>query len=145
MKIYKRENYLKKIRGFYHDSETIKVITGIRRCGKSYLLEMIKNELIESGIKQTNIIDIQLDKRPYKKIKTSKNLGYLGKNNHVKKYFALFIIKLYRLLIATTSLGLILLGWPGSITIFFAILFPPIINYDKSLFLLLFFILKEFT
>ena len=44
-KIYKRENYLKKIRGFYNDSETIKVITGIRRCGKSYLLESIINEL----------------------------------------------------------------------------------------------------
>ena len=38
-KIYKREEYLKKIRGFYDDTEMIKVITGIRRCGKSTLLE----------------------------------------------------------------------------------------------------------
>ena len=37
-KIYKREGYLNKIRGFYHDT-MIKVITGIRRCGKSYLLK----------------------------------------------------------------------------------------------------------
>lgn len=43
MKVFNRENYLEKIRGFYDDAETIKVITGIRRCGKSYLLEMIKN------------------------------------------------------------------------------------------------------
>ena len=34
----KRENYLKKIRPFY-DQDLIKVITGIRRCGKSYLLD----------------------------------------------------------------------------------------------------------
>ena len=35
-KLYKREDYLNKIRGFYDDT-MIKVITGIRRCGKSYL------------------------------------------------------------------------------------------------------------
>ena len=40
-KLYKRELYLSKIRGFYNDPETIKVITGIRRCGKSSLLETI--------------------------------------------------------------------------------------------------------
>ena len=34
-KIYKREDYLKKIRNFYND-DMIKVITGIRRCGKSF-------------------------------------------------------------------------------------------------------------
>ena len=39
-KIYKRELYLRKIRGFYDDT-MIKVITGIRRCGKSYLLKTI--------------------------------------------------------------------------------------------------------
>ena len=43
-KIYKRENYLNKVRGFYNDT-IIKVITGIRRCGKSYLLKSIIQEL----------------------------------------------------------------------------------------------------
>ncbi len=33
--LYFREKYLKKIRDFYHDTELIKVITGVRRCGKS--------------------------------------------------------------------------------------------------------------
>ena len=37
----KREMYLKKIRPFYH-LDLIKVITGIRRCGKSVLLQQIK-------------------------------------------------------------------------------------------------------
>lgn len=32
---YPRENYLKKIRDFYHTPDIIKVITGVRRCGKS--------------------------------------------------------------------------------------------------------------
>lgn len=47
--IYMRENYLKKIRGFYHD-DLIKVITGIRRCGKSSFLKSIIKELLENGI-----------------------------------------------------------------------------------------------
>lgn len=35
MNFYKRENYLRKIRGFYDDTGLIKVISGVRRCGKS--------------------------------------------------------------------------------------------------------------
>ena len=48
-KIYKRENYLEKIRGFYDDDEIIKVITGVRRCGKSFLMLSIMQELEEKG------------------------------------------------------------------------------------------------
>ena len=77
MKLYKRENYLSKIRGFYDDPEMIKVITGIRRCGKSTLLEMVKEELIENGVKEKNIIDIKLDKRPFKGIDTPEKLEEL--------------------------------------------------------------------
>ncbi len=74
MKLYKREKYLKKIRGFYDACDIIKVITGIRRCGKSSLLEMIKDELIEKGIGEENIISINLDKREYKHLKTAEDL-----------------------------------------------------------------------
>lgn len=77
VEIYKRENYLKKIRGFYNDSEMIKVITGIRRSGKSFLLDTIKKELLESGIASKNIIDIKLDKKPYKSVKTPTQLENL--------------------------------------------------------------------
>ena len=73
-KIFKREEYLKKIRGFYNDTETIKVITGIRRCGKSTLLESIIEELKERGVKERDIIYIKLDKRPYKNIKKPEEL-----------------------------------------------------------------------
>ena len=74
MKYYKREEYLSKVRGFYNDTETIKVITGIRRCGKSSLLETIIEELKDNNVKEKDIIYIKLDKRPYKNINTPEAL-----------------------------------------------------------------------
>lgn len=71
--VYPREKYLKKIRPFY-DSDIIKVIAGIRRCGKSFILKAIMNELIDRGIPKTQIIYIPLDRRGYKNIKTSEEL-----------------------------------------------------------------------
>lgn len=64
MLLYKRENYLNKIRAFYNESEIIKVITGVRRCGKSSLMKTIIEELIESksvseGLKYVFIDEIQ--------------------------------------------------------------------------------------
>ncbi len=47
MELYKREIYLNRIRGFYNDTDIIKVITGVRRCGKSSLMLMIMDELKE--------------------------------------------------------------------------------------------------
>ena len=77
MKLYKRENYLKKIRGFYHDTELIKVITGVRRCGKSCLMETIAKELEETGVHKENIIYLNLDKRGYRSVKTADQLDTL--------------------------------------------------------------------
>ena len=73
-KLYKRELYLKKIRGFYDETEIIKVITGVRRSGKSSLLEMVIDELKDRNISKDNIIVIHLDKRPFKNIKTTEAL-----------------------------------------------------------------------
>lgn len=56
----KREMYLKKIRNSY-DSELIKVIMGMRRCGKSVLLEQIMEEIKEKGIKPDHIIYINFE------------------------------------------------------------------------------------
>ena len=72
-KLYKREDYLSKIRGFYDDT-MIKVITGIRRCGKSYLLKTVIEELKDKGIKDKDIIYIELDKKEYKDIQTPSEL-----------------------------------------------------------------------
>lgn len=77
MKLFKRENYLKKIRGFYDATDIIKVITGVRRCGKSSLMLTIADELIERGISKDNIIYIDLDKRGYRNIKRADQLDAL--------------------------------------------------------------------
>lgn len=75
-KIYKREDYLSKIRGFYNDT-MIKVITGIRRCGKSYLLKTIIEELKETGVDEKDIIYIELDRKEYKDVSSPEQLEKL--------------------------------------------------------------------
>lgn len=77
MKLFRRENYLKKIRGFYHDTDLIKVITGVRRCGKSCLMETIVKELEEAGVPKENIIYLNLDKRGFRGVKTANQLDSL--------------------------------------------------------------------
>ena len=60
--LYKREIYLKKIRGFYDETEIIKVITGVRRCGKSFLLNVLFiNHLLDSGVDKSHIISLSLE------------------------------------------------------------------------------------
>ena len=71
--VYPREKYLQKIRPFYN-SDIIKVITGIRRCGKSFILKAIINELLFSGINESQIIYIPLDRRGFKSITTPEQL-----------------------------------------------------------------------
>ena len=57
----KRDRYLQRLRSFAWDGQ-VKVITGIRRCGKSYLLNTIyKNGLLAEGVDPTQIISIALD------------------------------------------------------------------------------------
>ena len=68
-----RENYLKKIRPFY-GQDLIKVITGIRRSGKSVILRQIINEIKESGVRDENIIYINFELTDYSDIKTYKDL-----------------------------------------------------------------------
>lgn len=74
MELYKRENYLRKMRGFYHDADMIKVITGVRRCGKSSLMKTIIEELKEQDIAEQNIILLDLDSKRYKDIRETEQL-----------------------------------------------------------------------
>lgn len=54
--MFPRENYLKKLRGFFHDDGMIKVISGIRRCGKSCLMQCIAEDLrAEGSMKNTRL------------------------------------------------------------------------------------------
>ena len=92
MELYKRERYLKKIRGFYHSDDLIKVITGIRRCGKSSLMQTISDELVMSGVKEENIIYIDLDRRGYRSIKNADQLDELiAKHDNIEGMKYLFI------------------------------------------------------
>lgn len=75
--LFKREKYLKKIRPFYQADDIIKVITGVRRCGKSSLMEMIADEIRQSGVDDENIIYLDLDNRENRKVKTPDQLEAL--------------------------------------------------------------------
>ena len=69
----KRELYMSRIRPFI-GSDLIKVMTGIRRCGKSVMLELIKQELIESGIDSAQLIFINFEDMNYSHLQTAQAL-----------------------------------------------------------------------
>lgn len=87
----KREIYLEKIRNFY-DSELIKVIMGIRRCGKSVLLMQIIEELKEKGIKEDHIIYINFEDYDFIEYTDPKKFNELIKSKikDEKKYYLFF-------------------------------------------------------
>ena len=79
----KRDFYLNKLIR-HKQNGLVKIITGIRRCGKSYLLfKLFKNHLIESGIKEDHIISIAFDDFGNKKLQDPNELY-----NCVKKQIA---------------------------------------------------------
>lgn len=58
----RRDSYLNKLKDL-RDNGRVKIITGVRRCGKSYLLtSLYKKYLIEDGVKEENILIFELDK-----------------------------------------------------------------------------------
>lgn len=69
-----REKYLSKIRSFYHTESLIKIIYGMRRSGKSVILNQIKDEIIKSGVNEENIIYINFESLKYDFIKNAKDL-----------------------------------------------------------------------
>ena len=69
----KRELYMSRIRPFI-GTELVKVMTGIRRCGKSVMLELIKQELTESGISPAQMISINFEDMAYAHLQTAQAL-----------------------------------------------------------------------
>ena len=86
-----REKYLSKIRPFY-DQDLIKVIMGIRRCGKSVTLMQIIDELKEKGIQESQIIYINFEYEDYAFIKTDIDLHEFITEKMVnkEKYYLFF-------------------------------------------------------
>ena len=72
-KMIKRELYLNQIKRLI-DKEPIKIITGVRRSGKTYLLKSIQDELENRGIKKENIFLISFESMKYNKIENFKQL-----------------------------------------------------------------------
>lgn len=87
----KREMYLKKIRPFYH-LDLIKVITGIRRCGKSVLLQQIKEELLAEGIREDQILYLNFEDYDFSFIQSGKDLHEYVKEQltEKQKYYLFF-------------------------------------------------------
>jgi len=78
-----RENYLSILKNF-KDQQIIKVITGIRRCGKSTLLEIFQDYLKENGVEAKQIISINFENADYEELQDRKKLYEYIKERLVK-------------------------------------------------------------
>ena len=76
MKLIDRTGYLQKLINVIGTPD-IKVITGVRRCGKSSIMLMIMDEILKSGVNVDNCVFIDLDSRKYSKVKTKQDLEEL--------------------------------------------------------------------
>lgn len=84
----KREMYLSRIRGFY-DSDLIKILVGIRRCGKSVILKQIMNELKEKKVDENHIIYVNFELIEFEELQDYKKLNKYIKEKikDDKKYY----------------------------------------------------------
>lgn len=73
--MYNRSTYMDKLLSYKDKTEIIKVLTGIRRCGKSTLLELYKQYLLDDGVKDNHIIHIRFESLEYEDLKTYKELN----------------------------------------------------------------------
>lgn len=72
----KRDLYLNKLIAF-QDTEPVKVVTGIRRCGKSSLLKLMKHHLIESGVSENQIIAMNFESNAFKDLTSDEFYNYV--------------------------------------------------------------------
>ena len=94
----KRNEYLDVLKRF-KDKELIKVITGIRRCGKSTLLEMYKEYLLDNGVTEDQIISINLEDLKYNFIDNYMALyNYVNDNLKSNKKNYVFIDEVQKIL-----------------------------------------------
>lgn len=76
-----RPDYLEKLKPFI-DVKVIKILAGIRRCGKSTILEMLKQELISHGVKEDHIISIN-----YSNVEFDKSFNFIKMYDELKAKF----------------------------------------------------------
>ena len=91
-----RDLYLNKLIAF-QDTEPVKVITGIRRCGKSSLLKLMQKHLVETGIRQDQIIAINLESMEYRDMDVRSFYNFVKDKVLADKKMYLFFDELQRL------------------------------------------------
>lgn len=92
----KRDLYLKKIVAF-RDTEPVKVVTGIRRCGKSSLLKLMVAHLKETGIAEEQIIEMNFESHEFKKMTADDFYDYVKAKVIPGKRMYLFFDELQRI------------------------------------------------
>ena len=84
-----RSHYLEKLIEF-KDTDFVKIITGIRRCGKSSLMKLMMKHFLENGVEKEQIIQINFESIEFKKM-TVKNLYNYVKSSLPKDKKSLFV------------------------------------------------------
>ncbi len=92
----KRDLYLSKIIAF-KDTEPVKVVTGIRRCGKSSLLKLMVAHLKETGIAEEQIIEMNFESHEFKKMTADDFYNYVKERVIPNKRMYLFFDELQRI------------------------------------------------
>ena len=91
-----RDRYLKKLIGF-QDKEPVKVITGIRRCGKSSLLKLMIRHLRETGIGQEQIVEMNFESHDFRSMTSDEVYHYVKDRAVPGKRMYLFFDELQRI------------------------------------------------
>ena len=92
----KRDLYLRKIIAF-RDTEPVKVVTGIRRCGKSSLLKLMVEHLKETGVSDEQIIEMNFESHEFKKMSADDFYEYVQSKVVPGKRMYLFFDELQRI------------------------------------------------
>lgn len=91
-----RDVYLKKLIAFM-DTEPVKVVTGIRRCGKSSLLKLMVSYLKDSGIAEDQIIEINFESYDFKDMTADRLYHYVKDRSLPDKRMYLFFDEIQRI------------------------------------------------
>ena len=95
-KLKRRDLYLSKLIAF-KDTEPVKVVTGIRRCGKSSLLRLMAAHLKETGIAEEQIIEMNFESHDFKKMSADDFYMYVKERVVPGKRMYLFFDELQRI------------------------------------------------
>ncbi len=95
-KMKKRESYLNKLIGF-RDTEPVKVVTGIRRCGKSTLLKLMVEHLKDTGVQENQIVEMNFETYEFRQMKADEFYSYVKQRVLPDKRMYFFFDELQRI------------------------------------------------